>query len=103
MRQPFVSEIMQSIESQEYASKIPKRFYDALTVLSHSSAKRDFEQLNETFMTVEEKQKLVDSYNLPAIPKTLALYACDMERYRRANVSDYEIMICRKILKYKLL
>lgn len=103
MRQPFMSEIMQSIESQDFASQIPKRFYDALTVLSHSNAKRDFEQLNETFMTVEEKQKLVDSYDLPPIPKTLALYACDMERYRRANIGNHEIIICKKILKYKLI
>lgn len=103
MKQPFVSEIMQSIESQEYASKLPKRFYDALAVLLQSDAKRDFDRLNETFMTVEEKQRLVDSYNLPAIPKTIALYACDMERYRRANIGNYEIMICRTILKYKLL
>lgn len=103
MHQPFMPEIIESIERQSYASEIPKRFYDALTVLAESSAKRDFEQLDGTFMTAEEKQKMIDSHPTPLIPKTIALYATGMERYRKANLTKYEIMICQKILKYKLL
>lgn len=103
MHQPFMSEIIESIERQSYANKIQNRFYDALAVLAQSSAKRDFEQLDGTFMTVEEKQKMIDSHPTPLIPKTIALYATGMERYRKANLTKYEVMICQNILKYKLL